>query len=1087
MIKRVGILTVGMVILLCATTFSLAYAATTLQINNVYMNSSSQVTGTLSWSQPVVSVGPIYWQGNTFPAMEFNASTVYLYETSPTGVLKNLGKVSGSSKTITKPSAGYRYKLLCVGYHPINGKYCSSYSNEVTLALLPPSTPTLITPGRYGFVSMKSAFTLNWTATTNTYIYEAHQDNNPSFSTPNHPQYWPRTNYDSSVRVHVPERQYFRVRAWNALPEKGGTASAWSNVVQVDVSDGTLGPTINQPGTIYENTGFWLTWSKVSTAKMYQVYMDTTSSFSSSNLKQFWPSSNSEPIPAQAAGTYYFKVRGWTAAPEKGGNATYWSQTLTLTVQQKIPVIDHANDPVPPAVVYPATFTVDWSDVPGTKIYEVNMIEYGAGSGTKREFWPSGSVETITPLKPGIFNITVRAWSDLPENGGVATAWSKPLQLHFRPAKPYLSTETRDMLSDETITCQWGDNNPSGSVSYCLGIRRSSETTDYAKYDPVNSPYVLAALTPDDYALSLKAYVKYSDGTQTASDTSDAAALRVITDEMFMDSIEKRAFDYLMETTYENGLTRDRYHADRAGVNYPLNDETDVVSIAATGFYLSALSIGTERGWITRDEAFLRARTTLTTLSQVQNYYGFFYHFMAPDGSPVVFPSDEVSSMDTAIALAGALQAGEYFGGEVKDLAEALYQRVDWGKMFNWYTYLFHMAWQEGKGLSGEYGAHSEALLLYILGIGSPTHPVPEYSFYNFARVRGSYGGGETFITTFGGQLFIFQFPHAWVNFNGLKDGLGTNWWDNSRAAVLANRRYCMDHAEKGYSEYVWGLSACDGPYGYKAYGSLPAQWQEDDGTIAPYAIAASMPFEPETVKASLKQLYKGWNDIAWNSYGFVDGFNPAMQWGGDYYLALDQGAALLMMENAQSGIVWNTFMQSPHVQLALQRLRFEGFANGYQFIENFEDGNYWTPETSLGWWDSDGSTVYKRYPEYVMSHGGREAMRIEYNKNGLEWSCIGAYIAANNPLRDFSGKSKLYFWLCGNAEVLVKLRDRSFHECDVQRVKGVSSGTWTYCELDLGNVSGLTMSDIDNIIFFVEPGKAQGVGTILIDDIGIE
>jgi hypothetical protein len=247
------------------------------------------------------------------------------------------------------------------------------------------------------------------------------------------------------------------------------------------------------------------------------------------------------------------------------------------------------------------------------------------------------------------------------------------------------------------------------------------------------------------------------------------------------------------------------------------------------------------------------------------------------------------------------------------------------------------------------------------------------------------------------------------------------------------------------------------------------------------------MPFEPEITKASLKYLYTVSNDLVWNAYGFVDGFNPSMGWTGEYYIAIDQGITLLMLDNAETGIVWNTFMESSHVKSALERLRFKGFATGYRIIEDFEDGNYWTPETTLGWWDSDGATVYNRYPEYVMSHGGREAMRIEYNKNGLEWSCMGAYIAANNPLRDFSGKSKLYFWLCGTAEVLVKLRDRSLHECDVRRVKGVSSGTWTYCELDLSAVSGLTMSDIDNIIFFVEPGKAQGTGTILIDDIGIE
>jgi hypothetical protein len=1171
------LLGIGLTVMVCcvfAVVASGEAEALTLNVTSARVVSGG-VEVAFAWTPAAIDFPGGTAGGITFPPMTLTPEKIHIVEYG-NGQTNYLQVGIGTSATLTRPSVtGFQYVVLYEGHHPYTGRYWSASSNAVTVVVNPPATPTLsnIQMGTTAGVP----FYLWFSTGANTVIVQIQQSTSSSFNT-NVTEYWPRVAPER-VTINAPGEYFFRMRAWNALPEQGGQSSGWSNIVSTVVSSPLATPTITPLGTLIAGQSVPVKWSSVSGAFIYQLVMDTTSAFGSANERQFWPQSPTDTIPNIPIGTYYFKVRAWSNIPENGGAASWWSQTVTATVTtfptpvinpvnetyagQVIPVtwnaitgakmyqvqFDTQNDfassnkkefwpqsaieqipgqtagtyyirvrawtdapenggvrsvwssvvtiTVLPSINTPAfiasewsgivkqTVTVDWSDVAGAVIYQGVIAEDAAFTKEIAQFWPGNSYEVVTLPRPGKLYTRVRAWSALPENGGVATAWSVPAALRVTPAAPILLSQ-QGGFSGEPLTIAWVDDEPVGTIEYSIAVE-NDVTGDVNTYTSTATSVTIDALSAGNYSATIVSRLTCDDGIVLESSVSEPLPIAVIDNTQYLLMLEKQAFLSLLETTYPNGLTRDRYHADRAGVTTPLNDETDAVSTAATGFYLSALTVGVENGWITRSAAYNRAVKTLTTMSKVANYNGFFYHYMKPDGTPSDAPYREVSSIDTALFLAGALQAGEYFGGSVKTLTNTLYRRVKWGSMFNWYTYQFHMGWSESKGLFNEYNSYCEAFLLYFLAVGSPTYPVPAYSFYNTARLKGSYGGGEDMIFTVGGQLFTYQYPLTWIDLRVMKDALKTDWWKNAKTAVLANRQFCIDQPNNRYSELFWGLSPCDGPDGYKAYGAAPSLFHEEDGTIAPYALAAAMPFAPAEALEALQHLYRGWKDRAWGYYGLVDGVNAERDWGGKYYIAIDQGALLLMLENHRTQLMWKKFMINTHVKRALTRLRFEGFGKAYAVADGFEGDSFWTPETTFGWWDSEGDAVYQRSSEHQMSLGGRQAMRIDYNKNGYAWSCMGAFIAPTNPLKNFVGKKKLIFWAAGNGKLLVKLRDRALKEYGFKEITVTGPNSWTYCEFDLTKVTGINKADIDNILFFIEPGQTSGSGTIWLDDIVIE
>lgn len=425
--------------------------------------------------------------------------------------------------------------------------------------------------------------------------------------------------------------------------------------------------------------------------------------------------------------------------------------------------------------------------------------------------------------------------------------------------------------------------------------------------------------------------------------------------------VQRRTFAFFRDRANPaNGLMPDRWPSPSFS------------SIAATGFALTAYPIGVERGWITRAQARERTLATLRFFwnapqgpgaTGFSGYKGFFYHFLDMQAG-LRFARCELSSIDTALLLAGMLFAGRYFDrpgeAEIRDLAQRIYARCDW----RWFQQAdaakrVSMGWHPESGfVERPWFGYTEGQLLYILALGAP----------DFALGRDAYDGwcstypdswrgeGKTRHLAFGPQM-AHQYTQCWVDMRGIRDAAmrdaGFDYFENSRRATYAQRSYAIANPGgwTGYSKDVWGLCPCDGPadvtiggrqfYGYAARGPVGLPDGLDDGTIAPTAAVASLPFAPEIVEPATQALHQRYGSAIYGQYGFFDAFNPtftsraaAIQrgritdvagWVDSDYLGLDQGPIVAMIENHRSGLVWDHMRGDPAIRAGLKRAGFTG------------------------------------------------------------------------------------------------------------------------------------------------------------------
>ncbi|MFA4982504.1 MAG: glucoamylase family protein [Candidatus Omnitrophota bacterium] len=370
-------------------------------------------------------------------------------------------------------------------------------------------------------------------------------------------------------------------------------------------------------------------------------------------------------------------------------------------------------------------------------------------------------------------------------------------------------------------------------------------------------------------------------------------------DSDFIDKLEYDSLAYFVrEANPANGLIKD---SSRPGAP---------ASVAAVGFGLTALCVGDFRGWLDTQQAYDRILKTLLTFRDVvPNERGFFYHFLDMRTGARVWDS-ELSSIDTALFLAGALFAGEYFKGtEVEKIANEIYMRVDWPWMMNGKKVMC-MGWKPEEGFLDYYwDTYSEAMILYALAIGSPSHPISKEAWLEWKRPVDSYKEFKL-IHSYTGSIFTYQFSHAWIDFRSLHDG-DTDYFTNSVEAARANRQFCSDNSYiyKTYGDDCWGLTASLGPEGYKGYGARPGA-AINDGTIAPCGMAASLPFTPVDALNGLKNINSQYRRFLYGKYGFKDAFNMDKDWWSEEYLGIDVGITVLMIENYKTGMVWNKFME---------------------------------------------------------------------------------------------------------------------------------------------------------------------------------
>jgi hypothetical protein len=382
----------------------------------------------------------------------------------------------------------------------------------------------------------------------------------------------------------------------------------------------------------------------------------------------------------------------------------------------------------------------------------------------------------------------------------------------------------------------------------------------------------------------------------------------------FLDLVEKRAFMYFWnEANPKNGLIKDLSNAFNED-NYP------VASIASVGFGLGAICVADQRGWIPRQQAYDRILSTLRFFkNDVYHNHGFFYHYLDMKTGERKNDS-ELSSIDTALFLAGALFAGQYFEGtEIEKLAGEIYDRVDWKWLLNDEGFI-SMGWKPESGfIPHSWNSYNEMMILYLLAIGSSTHPITPNVWSRWARPRITF---EKYSFVGIPPLFAHQYSHIWVNFRNKRDSF-TDYFENSVIATTANRAWCvMESASfKGFGPDCWGLTASDGPKGYGIYGAPHGYC---DGTIAPTAAISSIVFTPKNSIKAMKHMYEVYGERIWGKYGFTDAFNPSLGWYSEKNIGIDQGPIVLMIENYRTGMVWKYFMRIPNIQRALALCGFK-------------------------------------------------------------------------------------------------------------------------------------------------------------------
>jgi hypothetical protein len=404
------------------------------------------------------------------------------------------------------------------------------------------------------------------------------------------------------------------------------------------------------------------------------------------------------------------------------------------------------------------------------------------------------------------------------------------------------------------------------------------------------------------------------------------------------------------ETNPENGLIPDKTSAD----DIP-------ASIAGVGLALASYPVAAERSFVSRAKGVERTLATLRFLwnapqgpmPDASGHRGFFYHFLDVSTGRRAWRS-ELSTIDTAVLIAGALTAAAYFDQstdderEVRRLADSLYRRVDWRWAQNGEATVSH-GWKPETGfLRYRWQGYNEALILLVLGLGSPTHPLPETSYAAWTSTyRWKKLYGQEFL--YGAALFMHQLSHLWIDFRGIQDAFmrrhAIDYFENSRRATYVNQQYAIRNPKgfRGYGQHAWGITASNGPgpttrrvkgisrrfLGYVARGVPNGP---DDGTLAPWAVVASLPFAPEIVLPTLQHCSATYPKLE-NEYGLVCSFNPTFPsdrsgisgWISHDHFALDQGGVILMIENYRSGLIWLLMRSCPYIAAGLGRAGFRG------------------------------------------------------------------------------------------------------------------------------------------------------------------
>jgi hypothetical protein len=424
------------------------------------------------------------------------------------------------------------------------------------------------------------------------------------------------------------------------------------------------------------------------------------------------------------------------------------------------------------------------------------------------------------------------------------------------------------------------------------------------------------------------------------------------TDEEMLNNLQRETFDYFLhEVNSVTGLI-----ADKTQPGFPS-------SIAVVGMSISAYIIGVEKKFLSRENAVERILKILLffynskqgTENDATGYQGFYYHFLDMQTGKRTWDC-ELSTIDTTFFIAGVLSAATYFDSdnkneiELRKLADELYRRINWQWALNNDITLAH-GWQPEKGfLPFRWDEnYSEALLMYVLALGSPTFPIAVDGYkkwtstFNLQKIYGTE-------YLYAGPLFIHQFSHMWIDFRGIMDAfntkIGFDYFENSKRATYIQRQYAIENPQQfeHYNEFGWGFTASDGPGNivldvdgiervFNDYIARGVPFGPDDGTISPWAVVASLPFAPEIVTDTIRHAIEKLNLKKHRLYGFDASFNPTFPektintngWVSPWKFGLNQGPIVIMIENYQTELLWTIMKKCPYIITGLVAAGFSG------------------------------------------------------------------------------------------------------------------------------------------------------------------
>ncbi len=514
------------------------------------------------------------------------------------------------------------------------------------------------------------------------------------------------------------------------------------------------------------------------------------------------------------------------------------------------------------------------------------------------------------------------------------------------PARTSVSADVSEIAlhieatgADSRVDIRWSASRSGPASTYDV-LRAAHASGPFVR---VNSRPLETCLYSDFVGVNKQTYfyqvIEKVAGAPPAARRSNTAhaETRAMTDDELLTSVQRAVFRYFWDNAHPaSGLAFERCRAGRRA--------RGACTIGGSGFGLLAIMVGAERGFVTRRQAATRTLGILTFLQEkADRFHGAWSHWL-DGGSGKTIPFSEFDDggdlVETAYLIQGMLTLRAYFSAdspverEIRRRITRMWREVEW----DWYlgpekgpTLYWHWsprnAWKMHLPILG----FNECMITYLLAIASPTHPIAADCYYEGWAGKPRYSNGCSYFgqrqwvgRPLGGPLFFTHYSFLGFDPRAKHDRF-CNYFDNNRNISLIHHAYCIKnpHGHAGYGPGLWGLTASDGPDGYRACSPT-----HDDGTIAPTAALSAMPYTPTESTAALRHMYHQYGKQLWGEYGFRDAMNLDRQWFADTYLAIDQGPIICMIENYRTALCWRMFMSNPEIQPMLQAIGWQSEPN---------------------------------------------------------------------------------------------------------------------------------------------------------------